>query len=190
MSILVADCRDSFVYTIVDYLRSLGADVVVERADDLDVDAVPEHTTDAVLLSPGPGRPDQARSCHRLLERFANRLPILGVCLGHQVIAEHYGATVTAADEPRHGETSPVKHDGTGLFAGLPDPLTVTRYHSLLVAEAGLPPELVVTARTGPGEIMGLRHRDLAVSGVQFHPEAVLTESGHDLLGNWLALVR
>ncbi|MGH8878654.1 MAG: anthranilate synthase component II [Stackebrandtia sp.] len=188
--VLVADCRDSFVYTIVDYLRTLGAEVVVRRAEDLDVDVVSSRDTDGVLLSPGPGRPDQAGTCHRLLDRFAGRLPVLGVCLGHQVIAEYYGATVSVAGEPRHGETSRVKHDGTGVFAGLSNPLTVTRYHSLLVEEAGLPPELIVTARTGDGEIMAVRHRDLAVTGVQFHPEAVLTQSGHDLLGNWLSLMR
>ncbi|ADD45758.1 anthranilate synthase component II [Stackebrandtia nassauensis] len=188
MRIFVADCRDSFVYTIVDYLRGLGAEVVIRRADEFTADEVPLTGTDALLLSPGPGRPGEARTCHALLDRFAGRRPVLGVCLGHQVIAEHYGGTVSRADEPRHGETSRISHDEAGLFAGLPNPVTVTRYHSLIVDEP-LPHDLAVTARAESGEIMALRHRELPVAGVQFHPEAILTEGGHHLLGNWLSLV-
>lgn len=185
MRIFVADCRDSFVYTIVDYLRVLGAEVEIRRSDEFAAAEVPIDGTDGVLLSPGPGRPADATTCHDLLDRFAGRRPVLGVCLGHQVIAEHYGAVVARAGQPRHGETSRVDHDGAGLFAGLPQPVTVTRYHSLVVSEP-LPKALVVTARAESGEVMGLRHRELPVAGVQFHPEAILTESGHHLLRNWL----
>ncbi|HZE41633.1 MAG TPA: aminodeoxychorismate/anthranilate synthase component II [Stackebrandtia sp.] len=184
--VLVADCRDSFVYTIVDYLRALGSRVDVRRADGLEVGAV-ETDFDAILLSPGPGTPDRAAACHALLDRFAGAVPILGVCLGHQVIAEHYGATVTRAPEPRHGETSAVHHDGLGVFAGLPDPFTAARYHSLAVDDATCRAPLTVTARADDGVVMGLRHAELAVEGVQFHPESVLSRSGHALLGNWLS---
>ncbi|CAM3320908.1 anthranilate synthase component II [Stackebrandtia soli] len=182
--VLVADCRDSFVYTIVDYLASLGADVDVRRAETIDVDGV--AAPDAVLLSPGPGAPDEAEACHRLIDRFAGRVPILGVCLGHQVIAQHYGVPVVRAPQPCHGETARVRHDGRGVFSGLPQPLTVTRYHSLVVDEGDFGP-LAVTAREETGLVMGLRHRRLPIEGVQFHPEAVLSESGHGLFGNWLA---
>lgn len=189
MRILVADCRDSFVHTIVDYLRVLGAEVDIRRVDDFTAAEIPLDGVDGVLLSPGPGRPEAAGVCHDLLDRFAGLRPVLGVCLGHQVIAQHYGGRVVTAAEPRHGETSRLDHDGTGLFAGLPPRVTVTRYHSLVVTEP-LPPRLLVTARAETGEVMALRHTDLDVAGVQFHPEAVLTRAGHRLLDNWLAGVR
>lgn len=187
LRVLVADCRDSFVHTIVDYLAALGAQPTVHAAEKLQAETVDPDDVDAILLSPGPGAPGQAVSCHDLLRRFAGVRPILGVCLGHQVIAEYYGATVARAGEPRHGENSSVRHDGTGVFAGLANPLSVTRYHSLAVVESSCPQSLEVTARTaGAGTVMGVRHRRWDVEGVQFHPEAVLSQSGRDMLRNWL----
>ncbi|GLZ81265.1 aminodeoxychorismate/anthranilate synthase component II [Actinorhabdospora filicis] len=181
--VLVVDNRDSFVYTIVDYLRSLGAECVVRRPE-----AGPDAGGfDGVLLSPGPGRPAEAVTCHEVIARHAGGTPILGVCLGHQVIAEAYGASVVRAPEPVHGETAVLRNDGTGVFAGLPGEFTVTRYHSLTVDPDTVAAPLVVTATTGDGVVMGLRHEGLDVEGVQFHPEAVLSEHGHRLLGNWLA---
>jgi anthranilate synthase/aminodeoxychorismate synthase-like glutamine amidotransferase len=185
-SVLVVDFRDSFVHTIVSYLRALGARVEVRRSDRTDVDEAVELRPVGVLLSPGPGRPDEARLGHDLLDRFAGDVPVLGVCLGHQVIAEHWGAEVTRAAELRHGETSPIRHDGEGVFAGLANPFTATRYHSLAVEPATVRDPLVVTATSDDGTVMGLRHRSLDVEGVQFHPESILTEDGSALLGNWL----
>lgn len=185
--VLVVDCRDSFVYTIVDYLAALGAAVTVRQADDLPVGSVQAGDFDGILLSPGPGAPADAAVPHALVARFAGRLPIFGVCLGYQVIAQYYGATVERAPQLRHGETSDIHHDGTGVFAGLPNPFTATRYHSLAVPEESVPGDLRVTARTTSGVVMGLAHRDLPVEGVQFHPEAILTDSGHALFINWLA---
>lgn len=180
--VLVVDNRDSFVYTIVDYLRSLDAECVVRR---------PEAGADAggfdgVLLSPGPGRPAEAVTCHEVIARYAGVTPILGVCLGHQVIAEAFGASVVRAPEPVHGETAVLRNDGTGVFAGLPQEFTVTRYHSLTVDPGTVSAPLAVTATTTDGVVMGVRHTEFAVEGVQFHPEAVLSEHGHRLLGNWL----
>jgi anthranilate synthase/aminodeoxychorismate synthase-like glutamine amidotransferase len=185
-SVLVVDFRDSFVHTIVSYLRALGARVEVRRSDRTDVDEAVELRPVGVLLSPGPGRPDEARLGHDLLDRFAGEVPVLGVCLGHQVIAEHWGAEVTRAAELRHGETSPIRHDGEGVFAGLANPFTATRYHSLAVEPSSVREPLLVTATSDDGTVMGLRHRDLDVEGVQFHPESILTEDGSALLGNWL----
>lgn len=185
-SVLVVDFRDSFVHTIVSYLRALGARVEVRRSDRTDADEAVTLRPAGVLLSPGPGRPDEARLGHELLDRFAGEVPVLGVCLGHQVIAEHWGATVTRAAELRHGETSPIRHDGQGVFAGLANPFTATRYHSLAVEPASVREPLVVTAHSDDGTVMGLRHRSLDVEGVQFHPESILTEDGSALLGNWL----
>ncbi|MEV3937865.1 aminodeoxychorismate/anthranilate synthase component II [Glycomyces sp. NPDC049804] len=185
-SVLVVDFRDSFVHTIVSYLRALGARVEVRRSDRTDVDEAVALRPVGVLLSPGPGRPDEARLGHDLLDRFAGEVPVLGVCLGHQVIAEHWGAEVTRAAELRHGETSPIRHDGEGVFVGLANPFTATRYHSLAVEPATVRDPLVVTATSDDGTVMGLRHRALDVEGVQFHPESILTEDGSALLGNWL----
>ena len=184
--VLVVDNRDSFVYTIVDYLRTLGAECDVRRAATVHASDVRVSRADGVLLSPGPGRPDEARACREIVAEYAGIVPILGVCLGHQVIAEAYGARVVRAGAPVHGETATLVHDGTGVFAGLPTPFTVTRYHSLTVDPGSVAGPLVVTARTDDGVVMGLRHAELAVEGVQFHPEAVLSEHGHRLLGNWL----
>ncbi|WP_250446805.1 aminodeoxychorismate/anthranilate synthase component II [Actinotalea sp. C106] len=190
--ILVVDNYDSFVYTIVGYLDQLGAETVVVRND-----AVPSAAEraeyDGVLISPGPGTPRGAGSSLEVIEACAESgTPMLGVCLGHQALAEAFGATVTHATELMHGKTSAVEHEGAGVLAGLGTPFTATRYHSLAVVDGTVPQELVVTARThtagGPGVIMGLQHRDLPLHGVQFHPESVLTEGGHRLLANWLEL--
>ncbi len=185
MTILVIDNYDSFVYNLVQYLGQLQVACEVVRNDEITVAAVAGH--DGVLLSPGPGTPDQAGICMDVIRRYAGEIPIFGVCLGHQAIAEVYGATVSRAPELLHGKTSLVRHDGRGVFQGLPDPMTATRYHSLAVEPLTVPAELEVSARTDSGVIMGIRHRELAVEGVQFHPESVLTEGGHRMLANWLA---
>jgi para-aminobenzoate synthetase component 2 len=190
--VLVVDNYDSFVFNLVQYLGQLGAEVVVRRNDAVtpaevlggDVDGAP---VDGVLLSPGPGTPSDAGVCVEMVERVAGQVPLFGVCLGHQAIAEAYGATVDRAPELLHGKTSVVQHGGAGVLAGLPDPFTATRYHSLAVREETLPAELAVTGRTPSGIVMALRHTRLAVEGVQFHPESVLTQAGHLMLANWLA---
>jgi anthranilate synthase/aminodeoxychorismate synthase-like glutamine amidotransferase len=186
--VLVIDNYDSFVYNLVQYLGELGADPVVHRNDAITVDEAVALEPDAVLLSPGPGRPEDAGILIEAVKAFAGKRPLLGVCLGHQAIGHAFGAKVVPAPELMHGKSSLVDHDGEGLFAGLPSPVEATRYHSLTVAAEGLPAELEVTARTSDGTIMGLRHRHLpAVNGVQFHPESILTTGGHDLLRNFLA---
>jgi len=189
--VLVIDNYDSFVYNLVQYLGELGAEPVVHRSDAMDLAGLRALSPDAVLISPGPGTPAEAGLSNEVIRSFAGEVPVLGVCLGHQCIGEVFGATVVRAPEVMHGKTSEVHHDGTDVFAGLPDPLTVTRYHSLVVDPATVAPDgdLVVTARTAEGVVMGLAHRTLPVYGVQFHPESVLTESGHDLVANFLAMV-
>jgi len=186
MTVLVIDNYDSFVYNLVQYLGQLGVECDVFRNDAIGLDEVASYG--GVLLSPGPGTPDTAGVCMDVVRRYAGRIPIFGVCLGHQAIAEVYGATVSRAPELLHGKTSLVHHDGRGVFDGLPNPMTATRYHSLAVEPDTVPAELEVSARTDSGVIMGIRHRDLAVEGVQFHPESVLTEGGHRMLANWLAV--
>ncbi len=185
--ILVVDNYDSFVFNLVQYLQQLGAECIVRRNDEVTTEEVPKLDVDGVLLSPGPGTPAQAGVTEEMVRWGAGRLPIFGVCLGHQAIAEVYGGVVDRADELLHGRTSLVEHDSTGVLAGLPQPFTATRYHSLAVVDGTVPDELVVTARTPEGVIMGLRHRVHAVEGVQFHPESVLTQGGHRMLANWLA---
>jgi anthranilate synthase/aminodeoxychorismate synthase-like glutamine amidotransferase len=185
--VLVIDNYDSFVYNLVQYLGELGADPIVHRSDALTIDQIIDLDPDGVLISPGPGRPDEAGLSNEVIRTFAGVRPVLGVCLGHQCIGEVFGGRVVRADRVMHGKTSLVRHDATGVFAGLPEPLEVTRYHSLVVDPHELPAELEVTATTDDGVIMGLRHRDHAVHGVQFHPESVLTTGGHDLLRNFLA---
>lgn len=189
--VLVIDNYDSFVYTLNGYLLQLGADTTVVRNDTIaeaDV-AAAIADYDAVLLSPGPGTPANAGvSIPVVHAALANRQPLLGVCLGHQAIAEALGATVTHAEELMHGKTSQVSHDGSDLYSGVPQPFTATRYHSLAVVDGTVPTELTVTSRTEGGVIMGLRHREAPVYGVQFHPESVLTEGGYRMLGNWLAV--
>ena len=186
MRVLVVDNYDSFVYNLVQYLAQLGADTTVRRNDVLTGDEV--DTADGVLLSPGPGIPERAGASMAVIRRCAERgIPLLGVCLGHQAIGAVYGGVVERAPELLHGKTSQVHHGGAGVLAGLPDPFTATRYHSLSIRPGTMPGELEVTARTDSGVIMALRHRTLPIEGVQFHPESVLTEGGHRLLANWMA---
>ena len=186
--ILVVDNYDSFVFNLVQYLYQLGATCEVRRNDDVDPESVTAEAYDGVLLSPGPGTPEDAGVCVEMVHHCAAAgIPVFGVCLGLQSIAVAYGAVVGRAPELLHGKTSAVTHEDGGVFAGLHSPLTATRYHSLAVDQDTIPPELAVTAWTGSGVVMGLRHRDLPVEGVQFHPESVLTEGGHRMLANWLA---
>ncbi len=187
-TVLVIDNYDSFVYNLVQYLGQLGANCIVRRNDEITVDEALELRPDGVLLSPGPGTPATAGICVDMVTACAGRLPLLGVCLGHQAIGAAYGATIRRAPELLHGKTSLVEHEGEGVLAGLPRPFTATRYHSLVVDEATIPAELEVTARTGSGIVMGLRNSDALLEGVQFHPESVLTEGGHLMLANWLAM--
>ncbi|MDQ1629346.1 MAG: para-aminobenzoate synthetase component [Actinomycetota bacterium] len=184
--ILVVDNYDSFVFNLVQYLAQLGAQCTVVRNDEVDIDAA--MTYDGVLLSPGPGIPEKAGACMDLVRETGGAVPLLGVCLGHQAIAAAYGGVVERAPELLHGKTSEVEHEGAGVLSGLPSPFTATRYHSLAVRPDTMPAELEVTARTAGGVIMGLRHRDLPLEGVQFHPESVLTVGGHRLLANWLVV--
>ena len=189
-TVLVIDKYDSFVFNLVQYLGELGASPVVHRHDALSLDEIIALDPDAVLISPGPGRPDDAGVSNALIKRLAGVKPILGVCLGHQCIGQVFGGTVVRAPAVMHGKTSLVHHDGKGLLAGLPEPFEATRYHSLVVDPESLPPVLEVTARTDDGVVMALRHRELPVEGVQFHPESILTEAGHSLLGNFLGRAR
>ena len=185
--VLVVDNYDSFVYNLVQYLGELGADPIVRRHDAVTLDEAAELAPDAVLVSPGPGRPEDAGISVEIIRWAAGRIPVLGVCLGHQCIGAAWGARVERSPQVMHGKTSQIHHDGTGLFSGLSSPLEATRYHSLIVEESSLPDELEVVATSDDGLVMGLRHRDLDVEGVQFHPESILTEDGHDLLSNFLA---
>jgi para-aminobenzoate synthetase component II len=184
--ILVVDNYDSFVYNLVQYLQQLQAETTVLRNDEVTPDQVTEY--DGVLLSPGPGTPEEAGACVDIVREKGGEVPIFGVCLGLQAIGVAYGGVVGRADELLHGKTSQVFHEGAGVLAGLPSPFTATRYHSLAIAQDTVPDELQVTARTDAGVIMAARHRDLPVEGVQFHPESVLTEGGHRMLANWLAI--
>ncbi|MGH3567917.1 MAG: aminodeoxychorismate/anthranilate synthase component II [Pseudonocardia sp.] len=186
MLVLVIDNYDSFVYNLVQYLAQLGAEVTVRRNDEVELDELDEF--DGVLVSPGPGTPERAGSCIEVIRRSGVLgLPVLGVCLGHQAIGVAWGGVVEQAPELLHGKTSLVHHTGTGVLAGLPDPFVATRYHSLSIRPESLPAVLEVTGRTETGVIMAVRHRELPVDGVQFHPESVLTQGGHRLLANWMA---
>jgi para-aminobenzoate synthetase component 2 len=188
--ILVVDNHDSFVHTLVGYLHELGADTDLVEADAIADPAAAIAGRPGVLVSPGPGTPAHAGASIAVVRAAADGgIPLLGVCLGHQAIGEAFGATVSHAPELMHGMISAVHHDGSPLYEGLPDPFTATRYHSLAIMPGTLPDELVVTSRTASGVIMGVAHRSAPIAGVQFHPESVLTEGGHRLLGNWLASV-
>ena len=191
MRILVIDNYDSFVYNLVQYLGQLGVEAVVWRNDDeqlADLEKVVDEF-DGILLSPGPGTPDRAGATEPIITVAAKAgKPLLGVCLGHQAIGEVFGGTVTRAPELLHGKTSLVQHDGTGVLAGLPQPFVATRYHSLTVAPESIPDSLVVTGETETGIVMAMRHRELPIHSVQFHPESVLTEGGHRMLANWLRI--
>ncbi|MDH4169798.1 MAG: aminodeoxychorismate/anthranilate synthase component II [Acidimicrobiia bacterium] len=184
--VLVVDNYDSFVYNLVQYLGELGAEPIVHRHDALTVAEAEELEPDAVLISPGPGRPEEAGISNDLITHFAGRIPVLGVCLGHQCIGQVYGARVVRAAQVMHGKTSPIRHEGAGVFRGLPNPLEATRYHSLVIAPESVPDALEITAHTDDGTVMGLRHRTLDVEGVQFHPESILTVAGHRLLKTFL----
>jgi anthranilate synthase component 2 len=187
MRVVVIDNYDSFVYNLVQYLGELGAEPIVHRNDAVTPDEVEAIAPDGILISPGPGTPDDAGVSNALIERFAGQVPILGVCLGHQCIGQVFGGNVVRAPRVMHGKTSLVRHDGAGVLAGLPSPFEATRYHSLVVDRDTLPDALEVTAEAeDDGTIMALRHRELAVEGVQFHPESILTRVGHDLLRTWL----
>jgi para-aminobenzoate synthetase component 2 len=185
--ILVIDNYDSFVFNLVQYLGQLGADCEVRRNDEISVAEVGTFGAAGILLSPGPGSPDRAGIMMETIRAYAGKLPMFGVCLGHQAIGAAFGATVTRAPELLHGKTSEVHHTGVGVLTGLPDPFTATRYHSLAVLPETLPDEIEVTGRTESGVVMAMRHRTLPIEGVQFHPESVLTEGGHTMLANWLA---
>ncbi len=184
--ILVIDNYDSFVYNLVQYLGQLGAEPIVRRNDALELDEVEDLGICGALVSPGPGRPEDAGVSVPLIRTFAGQFPILGVCLGHQAVGYAFGASVVRAAELLHGKTSQVSHDGGGIFDGLPNPFTATRYHSLVVDRPTLGEQLEVSAWAEDGTVMGIRHKSLPVDGAQFHPEAVLTAGGHRLLANWL----
>ena len=188
--LLLIDNYDSFTYNLVHYLGELGADVVVRRNDTLDVQAAMGLRPEAILLSPGPCTPDQAGICLALVDAAADTgTPLMGVCLGHQAIGQAFGGRVVQAGEIVHGKMGEIRHGGRGIFAGLPSPFEATRYHSLIVEPETLPETLEVTAELADGTIMGLRHRDLPIEGVQFHPESIASEHGHALLKNFLAMM-
>jgi anthranilate synthase/aminodeoxychorismate synthase-like glutamine amidotransferase len=184
--VLVVDNYDSFVYNLVQYLGELGAEPIVHRHDAITVDQAADLRPDAILISPGPGRPEDAGISGALIQALGPSIPLLGVCLGHQAIGQVYGGTIVRAPEVMHGKTSLVRHDGVGVLAGLDDPFEATRYHSLVVDPDSVPAELEVTGTTDDGVIMALRHRTHPIEGVQFHPESILTAVGHRLMRNWL----
>jgi anthranilate synthase/aminodeoxychorismate synthase-like glutamine amidotransferase len=186
--ILMIDNYDSFTYNLVQYLGELGAELEVRRNDAVDVAAVRAMAPQAIVISPGPCTPKEARVSVALLREMAGQVPILGVCLGHQCVGEAFGATVVRAGRLMHGKTSPILHDGNNIFAGLPSPFEAMRYHSLLVAADSIPPCLEVSARTAEGEVMGLRHRTFPIEGIQFHPESIGTPEGKRLLANFLRM--
>ena len=186
--LLVIDNYDSFTYNLVQYFGELGADPVVKRNDAITPEEVEKLRPERIVISPGPGTPADAGISMEIIRRMGKTNPILGVCLGHQCIAEVYGGKVVRADRLMHGKTSPIRHEGSGVFAGLPNPFEATRYHSLIVEKASVPACLRITADTAEGEIMGLQHRESPVHGVQFHPESILSREGKDLLRNFLTL--
>ena len=184
--LLLLDNYDSFTYNLYQYLAELGADVTVIRNDKITIPEIQEMAPSGIVISPGPCTPSEAGISNEVIQRFGSKLPVLGVCLGHQCIGEAYGATVDRAGEIRHGKTSMIHHDGAGVFAGLPDPFEAIRYHSLVIYPETMPDCLDITARTDNGLIMGVRHKEYPVEGVQFHPESIMTAVGHDLLRNYL----
>jgi anthranilate synthase/aminodeoxychorismate synthase-like glutamine amidotransferase len=188
--ILMIDNYDSFTWNLVQYLEEMEARVEVVRNDQIGVEEIETRAPEAIVISPGPGTPDGAGITLEVIRRFSGRRPILGVCLGHQAIGQAFGGRIVGAPTLMHGKTSPIRHDGATLFEGLPNPFDATRYHSLVVDPARVPPVLEVSATTPDGVIMGLRHRSHRTEGVQFHPESVLTHAGKDLMRNFLRLVR
>ena len=186
--LLIIDNYDSFTYNLVQYFGELGADPQVRRNDAITPEEVEKLKPKKIVISPGPGRPQDAGISMELIRRLGSRVPLLGVCLGHQCIGEVYGGKVVRAGRLMHGKTSPIQHDGKGVFAKLPNPFEATRYHSLIVEKESVPSCLQVSAETAEGEIMGLRHKEYPVHGVQFHPESILSKEGKDLLANFLSL--
>ena len=186
--LLVIDNYDSFTYNLVQYFGELGADPQVKRNDAITPGEVEKMKPQKIVISPGPGRPEEAGISMELIRKFGGKVPILGVCLGHQCMGEVYGGKVVRAGRLMHGKTSPIQHDGKGVFQGLPNPFEATRYHSLIVEKNSVPNCLEVCAETAEGEIMGLRHREYPVHGVQFHPESILSKEGKDLLANFLKI--
>jgi len=184
--LLLIDNYDSFTYNLVQYLGELGADVHVHRNDAIGIEQIAAWEPSAIVISPGPCTPNEAGISVPLIQSFAGRIPILGVCLGHQAIGQAFGGKIVRAERVMHGKVSPVTHDGRGVFAELPSPFTATRYHSLAIERTTMPACLAITATADDGEVMGVRHREWPVEGVQFHPEAILTEHGHALLRNFL----
>ena len=186
IKLLMVDNYDSFTYNIVQYFGELGAEVEVYRNDEITLEGIAACNPDRLVISPGPCSPAEAGISVATIREFAGKVPLLGVCLGHQSIGAAFGGEIVHAQQLMHGKTSPVHHEGKGIFAGLPNPLTVVRYHSLAIRRETLPDCLEVTAWTDDGEIMGVRHREFALEGVQFHPESIATEAGHELLKNFL----
>jgi len=186
--LLVIDNYDSFTYNLVQYFGELGAEMVVRRNDEITPDAIAELKPERIVISPGPCTPNEAGVSNEVIRRFGPQLPLLGVCLGHQCIGQVFGGEVVRADRLMHGKTSPIHHDAKGIFAGLPNPFDATRYHSLIVKRDTFPAVLEISAETAEGEIMGLRHREFPIHGVQFHPESILTIEGKRLLQNFLSL--
>jgi anthranilate synthase/aminodeoxychorismate synthase-like glutamine amidotransferase len=186
--LLLIDNYDSFTYNLVQYFGELGCEVLVRRNDQISLAEIETLRPERICISPGPGRPDEAGVCNEVIRQFGPRLPLLGVCLGHQCMAEVFGGEVVRAARLMHGKTSPVEHAGQGIFAGMPNPFEATRYHSLLVRPESVPACLEVTAKSPEGEIMGLQHREFSIHGVQFHPESFLTVDGIKLLVNFLSL--
>ena len=184
--ILMIDNYDSFTYNLVQYLSELGEQVEVKRNDEIKVNEINKLSPKAIVISPGPCTPNEAGVSLEIVDRLAGKIPLLGVCLGHQAICQALGAAIIHAPELMHGKTSSISHNGRGVFRGLPNPFTATRYHSLVADESTLPDSLEITARTGDGQIMGVLHKQLLVEGVQFHPESIATEHGHDMLRNFL----
>lgn len=188
--ILVIDNYDSFTYNLVQYVKEIGEEVVVYKNDCLRIEDIKNISPEGIIISPGPGTPEEAGICIEVVEKLGNRIPILGVCLGHQAIACAYGGKVGKNWRLMHGKVSPIYHDGLGVYDGIKNPFYATRYHSLVVKEEGLPAELLVTARTQEGEIMGIRHCLFPVEGVQFHPESIMTEEGKKIIGNFVKLTQ
>ncbi|WP_042224961.1 anthranilate synthase component II [Oceanobacillus manasiensis] len=184
--IVLIDNYDSFTYNLVQYMKQLNHTVLVKRNDAIQIEEIERLSPECIILSPGPGHPDQAGICLDLIEHFQKELPILGICLGHQAVARAFGGTIIPATQPMHGKVSAINHDGSGIFHSLPSPLNVTRYHSLIVERETLPDCLEITAETSDGEIMGLRHKRFPIEGIQAHPEAILTKEGLQMLNNFI----
>lgn len=190
MKLYMLDNRDSFVYNLAAYVRQEGADIEVQSIDDADFDGMRADDYDGMILSPGPGKPENASKSIELLKRFAGKCPILGVCLGHQVIAYYFGGQVIKGEKPMHGKLTRLYHNGNGLFQGIPNASLVTRYHSLVVKKSSLPDVFRIDGSAEQGEIMAISHRTLPIYGVQFHPEAVLTEYGHNIIQNFIKICK